>query len=246
MRSPILTVLLLLLFPLPAFADQSKCLLRVGWEDWYPMFYERDGQLQGLEYQNVVKLAAAADCQLQFLEVPWKRAMQELKSGRLDMLYGASKSPERAKFAAFSLPYRVERIVLIVRADSSPKKNKVSLQEWLATPVSAERLPVLGLALGYYYGAELERIVRLPTLAAQRIELRWDQKLREMLQFNRIDGFLAEEAVAKAMVSNDPQQYLLLSVAEHKPDPMHLMFSPLINPAIIARFNNEIKTLSVR
>lgn len=227
--------------PLLAVPSESDCRLNVGWEEWFPVFYQQDGRLQGPEYELLIELAQQADCQLEFFELPWKRQLKRLENADLDLLYAASRTPERELFARFSHSYRSEKMLMVVRASSmaSPPAS-VSLRQWLGTPNEVGRDKTLGLILGYYYGDALNSIITDPAIKSRFLEVRWDQQLQELLNKKHIDGYMVEASVAYAQQQAAEQQLQLLTVDEHQPEPMFLMFSKSVSPAIVERFNRAI------
>ncbi len=72
------------------------------------------------------------------------------------------------------------------------------------------------------------------------LEGRWDQQLQELLNKKHIDGYMVEASVAYAQQQAAEQQLQLLTVDEHQPEPMFLMFSKSVSPAIVERFNRAI------
>lgn len=235
-----LSLLALLCAPL-ACAAPDECHLRVGWEEWYPLIYQQNEQLVGSEYHTLQTLAQDAGCTLAFIEEPWARALQQLKQGRIDLLYGASHSAERDAYARFSQPYRVEEMVLVVAApNASTQTTSLSLRQWLAEPRADGRPRTLGTILGFYYGEALEPIVRDPQAAGQRLEVRWDQQLLDVLARGRIDGYLVEDSVARAMQRDSSQALQSFAVDEFSEEPMHLMFSRTVPYDVVKRFDAAI------
>ncbi|MDD0841785.1 substrate-binding periplasmic protein [Pseudomonas sp. Gutcm_11s] len=235
---------LCLTFANVAVAEESSCHLRVGWEEWFPLIYQQDEQLTGNEYELLQQLASGAGCSLEFVEMPWARALQLLKQGQLDMLYGASRTAEREAYAQFSQAYRQEQMVLVVRATEGPRQQelgRLSLVNWLAEPRPNGQPRVLGLIRGFYYGEALEAIVRDPAAHTQRMEVRWDQQLHQVLSLGRIDGYLVEASVAQAQQSVGGQPMQLFAVSEHPQEPMHLMFSRKVEEQVVERFDEAIR-----
>ena len=218
----------------------QDCHLRVGWEEWYPLIYERDGQLIGSEYVVLSTLAKQAHCQLEFIELPWIRALKSLQNGDIDLLYGASKTPERETFAQFSQPYRVEQMLLLTHREGQPQPGPVSLTRWLATPNASGQPRMLGVILGFYYGDSLDPIVHAPEAQAQRLRVRWDQQLLKLLKAKRIDGYLIEASIAPRLTQQNAQALQQHQVSEQKPEPMHLMFSHKVPIEIVQRFDAAI------
>lgn len=237
---PLRLLIGLFLVTLSSLALADNCHLRVGWEEWYPLIYERDNQLTGNEFVRLSSLAKQADCQLEFIELPWIRALKSLQEGEIDLLYGASQTPEREVFAQFSRPYRVEQMLLLTQREGASQQDPVSLSSWLATPNASGKPRVLGVILGFYYGDTLDPIVRAPAIQAQRLEVRWDQQLLELLQAGRIDGYLIEASIAPQLTKQNPQALQQHHVREQHPEPMHLMFSRQVPTEIVRRFDAAI------
>lgn len=234
---PLLCSLLLITSGL---AQAQDCRLRVGWEEWYPLIHERDGQLAGSEFVLLSTLAKQAHCQLEFIELPWIRALKSLQNGDIDLLYGASKTPEREAFAHFSQPYRVEQMLLLTNREDTAQPGPISLTDWLATPNGNGKPRLLGVILGFYYGDQLDPIVHAPEAQAQRLQVRWDQQLLKLLKAKRIDGYLIEASIAPQLTRQNPQALQQHQVSEQNPEPMHLMFSQRVPVEIVQRFNAAI------
>lgn len=234
---PLLCSLLLITSGLALGQD---CRLRVGWEEWYPLIHERDGQLAGSEFVLLSSLAKQANCQLEFIELPWIRALKSLQNGDIDLLYGASKTPEREAFAHFSQPYRVEQMLLLTNREDTAQPGPISLTDWLATPNGNGKPRLLGVILGFYYGDQLDPIVHAPEAQAQRLQVRWDQQLLKLLKAKRIDGYLIEASIAPQLTRQNPQALQQHQVSEQNPEPMHLMFSQRVPVEIVQRFNAAI------
>lgn len=234
------TLICCLLLTTSGLALGQDCRLRVGWEEWYPLIHERDGQLTGSEFVLLNALAKHANCQLEFIELPWIRALKSLQSGGIDLLYGASKTPERETFAQFSQPYRVEQMLLLTQREGPPEAEPISLTRWLATPNASGKPRTLGVILGFYYGERIDPIVHAPEAQAQRLQVRWDQQLLKLLKAKRIDGYLIEASIAPQLTQQNPQALQQHQVSEQTPEPMHLMFARQVPLAIIQRFDAAI------
>ena len=229
-----------LLICISGLAQAQDCHLRVGWEEWYPLIHERDGQLTGSEFVLLSRLAKQANCQLEFVELPWIRALRSLQNGDIDLLYGASKTPEREAFAQFSRPYRVEQMLLLTHREGPAQPGPISLTDWLATPNGNDKPRLLGVILGFYYGDQLDPIVHAPEAQAQRLQVRWDQQLLKLLKAKRIDGYLIEASIAPQLTRQNPQALQQHQVSEQNPEPMHVMFSQRVPVEIVQRFNAAI------
>lgn len=217
------------------------CTLKVGWEEWHPYISTLEGGLSGSEYVLLQSLATRAECQLQFIEVPWVRALVLLENGQLDLLYGASRSAERERYAVFSMPYRYERMELVVRGEGNGES--LSLLDWLTTPNAEGAQRMIGLIRGFHYGDILEPIVRANTGNFAVHEVRFDSQLRDMLLAGRIDGYLIEAVVGQWQREAVGGQLRLHALREHQPEPMHLMFSKQVPTTVVNRINAAISEL---
>lgn len=74
----------------------------------------------------------------------------------------------------------------------------------------------------------------------QRLEVRWDQQLLEVLARGRIDGYLVEDSVARAMQRESTQPLHSFAVDEHTEEPMRLMFSRSVPASVVQRLNAAI------
>lgn len=74
-------ILVHLLMVLTVFCSSAhsneNCTIRVGWEDWFPYIYMRNGQLEGPEYSLIRDLALKVGCAVKFVEEPWIRSLSE-------------------------------------------------------------------------------------------------------------------------------------------------------------------------
>lgn len=225
-------------FIVNAFAGPlENCELKVGWEDWAPYIYMKDGRLRGREYSYLEKLADKVGCDLQFIEEPWNRSLVSLKINSLDMLYGASYTKERAAFAQFSKPYRYEQFVLMSMKDQT--SGEIRLREWLAEEKSDATPKVLGVIRGFCYGERLEPIARNASSRHLRFEVRSDDQMKAMLISGRIDGFIVEKIVGQEMLRQTPK-LKMSRIEEAHLEPVYLMFSLKVSPEVVALFNAAI------
>ena len=221
-------------------APPAPCVLKVGWEEWYPFIYRVQGEFAGSEYVLLQRLAKRAGCQLDFVETSWEDSLKRLASGELDMLYGASRTPEREAYAQFSITYRVEQVVLVVpvgQLDLPPGQVSVSLEQWLDTPSASGQPKRLGLVTAYYYGEGVEKVLRAPARQSQLLHLQFDQHLHRHLIKGELDGYLVEAGIVQNQ-RGQPVEWV--SMDEFTTEPVHLMFSRQVPPAVVERFNQAI------
>lgn len=238
-----LAALVLVFSPRSAHAEDT-CRLTVGWEHWHPFIYFEDGEFRGSEFELLTKLAQAADCELLFREVPWVRALKELEQGRLDLLYGASRTKEREAYAAFSEPYRYDGLVLISLED--PGQGGVSLDAFLkGLETSTPSLP-LGLIRGFHYGDKIQPILDRHDAAELYATVRSDDELLRMLKAGRLSAYLLNTGVASSHFNESGGALKITAITEDRPEPMHLMFSRDVPLVVRQTFDTEIGKLPKR
>jgi polar amino acid transport system substrate-binding protein len=224
----------------PGLAN-AACELRVGWDEWpYYFTYER-GNFHGLEYDLLKSTADTTGCKLDFLQVPWVRALKMLGAGELELLYGAGYSAERAEFARFSIPYRHEQFLLVTRSKVGDGADSVSLNDWIRSERAVSDPVTIGVFRGNFYGEQIEGIVRNKENNVTLAELNDNDQLIGMLGAGRIDGFIIEDGVAQTELRGSPFPIHRYAIREQPADPLHYMFSFGVAEDVVQRFNNAIR-----
>lgn len=232
-------IAVLLLFAIPALG--SACELRMGWEPWKPYQYrDSDGNLKGLDIDLIRAIATRMDCDLTLIEQPWARHLRELRAGRIDLAAGADYSPERARHAYFSDPYRTESVRLFMRHGEVDQYAFSELSD-----VAKEGLTV-GVTRGYKYGDPFQALKESPD-AQNHIEMaRSDLLNYRKLARGRVDAILADPRVLEARVKNSAFEGAFEAhPLPIKQTPIHFIFSrKSTSKALVQRFNNALITIT--
>jgi polar amino acid transport system substrate-binding protein len=230
---------LCLIFSLPTSLAWAKPLcttpLRVGFDNWPPYhYYQQDGanrQLRGFAVDYLDAISTRLGCRLVYIERPWKRVLQDLAQGRLDIAMEAYFFDDRVRYAWFSSAYNPGRSALWVRkVDNYAEPD---LASWLA------KGHTLGVTKDYYYGAEIAALLR--RYQAQVSQVNDAQNYRK-LQLGRIDGFLGDilatpwglkkEGLAEGIVPHAMRVY---------ETPTYFMLSKrTLSSDFVARFNQAL------
>ena len=186
-----LVILLIITFNSSAFTS-TITNYAVGWELWYPYQYHNKAQhLVGLDFDVFNAIIKETDIKVNFTELPWKRHLQYIKTGKMDMAMGSSYTPERAKTAYFSLPYRVETVNLFVKKGNVDKIIINSLSELVNTNY------LIGIEGGYFYGKEFEKLMTTKEFQMHINDVIDLEENVEMLLKGHIDGFLVDPLTIK-------------------------------------------------
>lgn len=210
----------------------------VGWELWYPyQYHNKEQKLVGLDFDIFNAIIKEANVDVAFTELPWKRHLQYIKTGKMDMAMGSSHTPEREKSAYFSLPYRKEKVNLFVKKGTANKIKISSLAELSNTNY------LIGVEGGYYYGDEYEKLITSKEFQTHINDVIDLEENVEMLFKGHIDGFLVDPVTMKAFA----EKYSLKNEFEIHPleiyqDNIYIMLSrqsctvellDMINKAIV-------------
>ena len=180
--------LLLGVLPLVSWAD---CVKTVRWYDDAPYAFKgADGQVEGLTIELARATLKAMGCEAKLVEMPWARALLELQAGRLDVLPGALKTPEREQFAYFSRPFNRSPNVLFISAKTASKYRLKSLADIVGTQFK------LGAQIGVAYGPEYNRLIKTPEFQARITTITSRRNAWKMMELQRVDGIISDEVSA--------------------------------------------------
>jgi polar amino acid transport system substrate-binding protein len=211
------------------------CEKTVRWND-DPPFSQRtaDGEIIGMNADLVRESLRRMGCTPRWVELPWARALAELEAGRLDILPGTLRLPERERFAHFSAPGPQSRNRLFVRTDALKRWN--SLTRLADLRGSGFRL---GAQNGVSYGPEYELLIRDPEFARTVHPVASRRSLWLMLDAGRLDGLLVDELTGRRELSQlGLQQRISESGLTVAHDLASVAFSKKTTGAdFVARFN---------
>ncbi len=202
-----------------SWADHGD--LVAGWELWYPyQYHNKQSQLVGLDIDSFNAIAKHANVKIHYIETPWKRHLQMIKSGQVDIAFGASYSKERAEYAYFTRPYRFEKVNLFVKKGT---KDNIKLAQLSDLKNSAYMIGVEG---GYFYGDEYQKLIKEPDFYDNINEVVDIEQNVTMLLKGHIDGFLVDPLTMRAFIQKykmeDEFEQHELTVYQ---DTIHIMLS---------------------
>lgn len=164
------------------------CVKTVRWFSDVPYAYrDTDGEIRGLNIDIARTALRQMGCEAQFVEMPWARALVELEQGRLDILPGALRKPEREVFAYFSRPINRSPNVLFIGKAAAKKYRINKLSDLLGTDFR------LAAQIDVSYGADYDALLKSPEFKANLSPLTMRLGAWKMLERDRIDGIIADE-----------------------------------------------------
>lgn len=190
-----------------ALPAQAACKLRMAWREEPPYFMKgSDGKPQGL----LIDMARAAlqrmSCELELVEMPWQRAQVEVQAGRVDLLGGVIRRPEREAFLWFSQPSFTTRVLVFVRVDAAHARRRLNRPEDLL-----ESGMSIGVEKGDAFRPEFEAALqRLEALDASRVQrVAHYMTLFQMMRHGRLDALAADEMSARYLIRKEGLQALV-------------------------------------
>ncbi|KTD93260.1 substrate-binding periplasmic protein [Pseudoalteromonas sp. H71] len=154
---------------------------------WPPYVILKNNTLGGTEIDVLNAIFKGSPYCLNFSVLPNSlRAFEELKQGHVDLIFAASKTAERAEYAYFTLPYRVEKMLLYKHADSP---NVHSINQLFSQSLT------VGVNRGSVFGETFEQ---LRLRYSEQVVLTSESKKRfGMLNKQRINYLIDDSLVAQ-------------------------------------------------
>lgn len=188
---------------------------------WVPYFFRgEDGQLGGADFEIIQAVLAEAGCQLQVTpEVPRKRRYAMYAAGEIDLIPGASDTPERRERSWFSRPYRMETVALFALPQRAGALRDIASFDDLLQ----RRVRLLALNAGYFgaaYDGYREAFVREKLVTSFET---FAQGLA-MLAHDRGDVIMADQAT---LLNEARQLPMALAALPFKASsaPVHMMLN---------------------
>lgn len=221
-------------------ASVEDCSLSVGWDPWEPYHFKPSGsKVRGLDVDLLESIAEHSDCKLEWEQGSWVSMLRLVESGELDLLLGATETPDRKAFAYFSDPYRQESFRIHVSAEELDSWSDKTFEELLSDGFR------LGLTSGYVYGDKIDTVLDNAEYQEQIVDVPVGELNFVNLMDFRIDGFLEDPFVAASI--NQRREWgvplATLPLDLHSGD-VRIMFSKSsVEPGTVERFNNALEDL---
>jgi polar amino acid transport system substrate-binding protein len=216
----------------------DNCHLTMGWDPWEPYHYMNPvGEINGLDAEIVSAIAADANCEVSFERDSWANLLQRIRDGSVDLISGATLTPERESYALFSEPFRMETFALFVRAGEVNKFSGAGLRELMDAGMR------IGITDAYIYGAEVRAMQDDPDYADRFFPADLGETSAGRMLDGEIDGFIEDIFVASSMIR---RRGLEDDIQTHPVDiggsnEVRLMFSrSSVDEDLVARFDESL------
>lgn len=231
-------VLLLWCLCCSAWAQES---LLVGWSSWHPFsFRDEQQQLQGLDIDLLEAIFNRAGFHANYSEMPWARVLRELEFGTIQLTMSANQTAERDLYARFTLPYRNEETVLLIRCQDKGRWQEITqLSDLLSRPDFT-----IGLLRDFDYGTDFRTFMQSPQMQ-QRLLVRLKMEpLIKLLLAGRIQGVVMDPMGLQQLNLAGLPLDQLTTLLDIQQTPVHLMLSRrTTTPQQLQRLDEAIRTL---
>lgn len=231
-------VLLLWCLCCSAWAQES---LLVGWSSWHPFsFRDEQQQLQGLDIDLLEAIFNRAGFHANYSEMPWARVLRELEFGTIQLTMSANQTAERDLYARFTLPYRNEETVLLIRRQDKGRWQEITqLSDLLSRPDFT-----IGLLRDFDYGTDFRTFMQSPQMQQRLLVRLKTEPLIKLLLAGRIQGVVMDpmglQQLNLAGIPLDQLTHLL----DIQQTPVHLMLSRrTTTPQQLQRLDEAIRAL---
>ncbi|NME02317.1 transporter substrate-binding domain-containing protein [Aeromonas sp. DNRA1] len=231
-------VLLLWCLCCSAWAQES---LLVGWSSWHPFsFRDEQQQLQGLDIDLLEAIFNRAGFHANYSEMPWARVLRELEFGTIQLTMSANQTAERNLYARFTLPYRNEETVLLIRRQDKGRWQEITqLSDLLSRPDFT-----IGMLRDFDYGTDFRTFMQSSQMQ-QRLLVRLKMEpLIKLLLAGRIQGVVMDPMGLQQLNLAGIPLDQLTTLLDIQQTPVHLMLSRrTTTPQQLQRLDEAIRAL---
>lgn len=174
----------------------QSCVLRVHVNDFPPYSYKAEEQWQGSRVVLSKRLANKLQCDVEFLELTWARALAMMQSGELDLMFNLTVTEERQQFIWFTLPHHHERLVFATTLTEWQHTNTIS---------SLKQFPgIIAVTQGSFMGQEFMAMLQKPSFIRRVVAVSQRKAKNELVLKDRAQGLVEDYDFLKFAIANYP------------------------------------------
>lgn len=199
----------LLFVSLTSYADT----LKIGTDSWPPFREIQNSQVAGIDDDLWHDLSQQIGFKVQYIQCPWKRCLDLMRSGELDAMSGLAWRKERAEFIRYVAPsyYGCSTRFYVRAGEEGRLQRKEQLKELN-----------IGMVRGSAYYPEFDNDSSL-----QKMQMAQESVLLPLLASGRIDSYIGTDCQADFELANSRWSKQLVK-APFKPGnttPLYIGFS---------------------
>lgn len=229
-----------------SFAGLAQCPAQIRLpynSSWLPYIVVSDENVSGTDIELIRKVLRDIGSELQLIPRPESRALTELASGKVDLLFGASYTDERATFAWFSQPYRHEVNVVLVHPEVVQRYPELTNK---AAFFDLARRKLIGTFNPKgFYGNEFEQLKLQHAVQHRSVPIFDSEQRLALVLSQRADYTLADQTSIVSRFTDQPMyQQLLVLPFELARAEIHLMMSKkTIDAACVKQINQSLNKM---
>lgn len=219
----------------------AGCELRVRWNPDPPYtMLDAARRVTGLQVELIEAALQRLGCRAVWVELPWARALMELQAGRLDMLPGALRRPEREAYAYWVPQHIALSNRLFVRAGREGDFGAATRLQQAWRPGLK-----LGVQIGVVYGPDYAELLGDAAFRAALTQVSVRRSLWQMLDIGRVDGVIASETTARWELRELGLAGRIVATPVAVPhEPVHIMFSKRsVDAALVQRYREASEAM---
>lgn len=222
----LLSGLLLMLWQLQAQALR----VAISAEDYPPFYYQQGDTLSGFSVEVLQAVANELGLTLQWQRLPWNRVVQQVASGKADVITVLYKTDTRATQFYYSAQSYLRDAIVLLCAQPCPHQFDGNLTSLLAQPVAVVR--------GFSYGELLDKAEFSKAAVVESDPMMFKLLLSRRLQLG-IASLLTiqhaadlKQAVDKIAVLHPPLDFVDIYFAFSR--------QSAVTPELVSRFDREL------
>lgn len=195
--------LILLMFAHTSFGDdQREIKIRVPNSDYPPQYYRNHkNEWTGLDVELGRALVNAAGFEPRFVQLPWSRALDQLKHGDLHIMMNLSKTNERSKFLHWIGPERISQMVLVIKEGN--KSIPVNTIDDLVKVAKKQNIN-FGIQQDIFYGDKFMEKLKSKAFAQYFERIANAEHNPRKVRVGRILGFFEDKITMRYRIRTDP------------------------------------------
>lgn len=183
---------------------QKAGTLVLGLDDAFPPMGYKDtktGEIIGFDIDLAKEASKRLGVTLKLQPIDWNNKQAELDNGNVDCLWnGFSKTPERAKAMALSIPYMSNNQIILVKTSSTFHSLKDLSGKVVGVQSDSSAETALNAVENKEFKGSLKDIVKIDDYTKAILEI----------QNGTIDAISIDEIVARFYLNNQPDAFRIL------------------------------------
>ncbi len=216
------------------------CELIAGYEDEKPYHFKNNqGVVVGTDADLLREVLQNMGCNILFKEVPWKRTLDGVKEGKIDIAIGAKYLDKRAKFAFYSPAYKKIRHWLYTRKGEYSEVKSID-------SFFNKKNAKLGVMRGWGYPPMIANALNNKENAESIIQTNYLEQLPKILDAGRCDGIIFTPETLENQIRNQKFNHDFTPIV-HYEEELHFLFSKEnVSADVVAEFNASLIKLVVQ